>query len=158
MGEQVTSVGTTVTISAPTDGNIPLHIRGGYILPRQDPDLTTAASRQNPMNLLVALDASGYASGSMIWDDGVSTITDSSYDYYTFTMDSGTLTTAVTKGNNMATGLQYSAITVYGYTTTPSTVSVDSTAAQFSYNSTSQVVTVTGLSLDVTSAHTVVFA
>jgi maltase-glucoamylase len=160
-GDELTTVGMNITISAPTDGNIPLHIRGGYILPRQDPELTTAASRLNPLNLLVALDAAGSASGSLIWDDGVSNITDSTYDYYNFNMENGVLTTTVEKGNNMATGLYYSAITLYGYPSTPSSITVDSTAlstSQYTYNSTSSVLSLTGLSLDLTAAHTVQFA
>jgi alpha-glucosidase len=47
-----------------------LHIAGGSILPTQTPALTTAASRLNPFGLTIAFDASGYASGSLFWDDG----------------------------------------------------------------------------------------
>uniref|UniRef100_A0A8D2KQH1 alpha-glucosidase n=1 Tax=Varanus komodoensis TaxID=61221 RepID=A0A8D2KQH1_VARKO len=53
-------------------GHINLHVRGGYILPWQVPDITTNASRLNPMGLTVALDDNGKARGQLYWDDGIS--------------------------------------------------------------------------------------
>ncbi|NXR53911.1 MGA protein, partial [Hippolais icterina] len=51
--------------------HINLHIRGGYILPWQNPANTTAYSRKNPMGLTVALDDDLFAEGHLYWDDGV---------------------------------------------------------------------------------------
>lgn len=65
------SRGQNVTIDAPL-GHIPVFIRGGYIVPTQEPDLTTSASRQNPWGLLVALDAKGSGTGTLYLDDGES--------------------------------------------------------------------------------------
>uniref|UniRef100_A0A7N6ALI3 alpha-glucosidase n=1 Tax=Anabas testudineus TaxID=64144 RepID=A0A7N6ALI3_ANATE len=50
--------------------HINLHVRGGYILPWQKPENTTAYSRKNPLGLIVALSDSGTAQGSFFWDDG----------------------------------------------------------------------------------------
>jgi alpha-glucosidase (family GH31 glycosyl hydrolase) len=47
-----------------------IHILGGSVLPLQQAALTTTASRQNPFRLIVALDASNKAQGSLYWDDG----------------------------------------------------------------------------------------
>jgi alpha-glucosidase len=60
-----------VTISAPL-GHIPLYIRGGYVVPTQEPGMTTRECRQNPWGLLVALDGDGQASGDLYVDDGES--------------------------------------------------------------------------------------
>ena len=49
-----------------------LHIRGGSVVPMQDPGLTTTASRANNFSLMVALDASGEAKGDLYLDDGES--------------------------------------------------------------------------------------
>ncbi|NXP60093.1 MGA protein, partial [Chloropsis cyanopogon] len=57
-------------LSAPLE-HIHLHIRGGYILPWQNPANTTAYSRKNPMGLTVALDDNLSAEGHLYWDDGV---------------------------------------------------------------------------------------
>ncbi|NXQ19812.1 MGA protein, partial [Peucedramus taeniatus] len=57
-------------LSAPLEF-INLHIRGGYILPWQNPANTTAYSRKNPMGLTVALDDALLAEGHLYWDDGV---------------------------------------------------------------------------------------
>ncbi|XP_035693837.1 sucrase-isomaltase, intestinal-like [Branchiostoma floridae] len=63
--------GQTVTLDAPLD-KINVHVRGGVILPTQQPANTTVYSRRNPMGLLVAMDDSSAASGTLFWDDGES--------------------------------------------------------------------------------------
>ncbi|XP_027701960.1 maltase-glucoamylase, intestinal-like [Vombatus ursinus] len=52
--------------------HINLHVRGGYILPWQEPANNTYYSRQNPMSLTAALDDEGKAEGWLFWDDGQS--------------------------------------------------------------------------------------
>uniref|UniRef100_A0A8D0H5K9 P-type domain-containing protein n=1 Tax=Sphenodon punctatus TaxID=8508 RepID=A0A8D0H5K9_SPHPU len=52
--------------------HINLHIRGGYIIPWQNPAINTHYSRLNPMGLTVALDDNGVAQGQLYWDDGTS--------------------------------------------------------------------------------------
>ncbi|XP_070566660.1 sucrase-isomaltase, intestinal-like isoform X2 [Ptychodera flava] len=65
--------GTTVTLDAPIDF-IPVHVRGGYVIPTQQPNTTTTTSRQNPFGLIVALGSGpeNSAHGDMFWDDGES--------------------------------------------------------------------------------------
>lgn len=60
-----------MTLDAPL-GRIPVHVRGGSVLPQQLPGYTTAASRRNPWSLLVALDMEGSATGQLYLDDGES--------------------------------------------------------------------------------------
>lgn len=60
-----------VTLNAPL-GYIPVHVRAGAILPMQEPAYTTTECRQNPWNLLVAVNSTGEASGEIYIDDGVS--------------------------------------------------------------------------------------
>jgi alpha-glucosidase len=63
--------GENVTISAPL-GHIPVYVRGGYVLPLQEPGMTTFESRRNPWGLVVALDKDGSAKGELYLDDGES--------------------------------------------------------------------------------------
>jgi alpha-glucosidase (family GH31 glycosyl hydrolase) len=63
--------GEMVNLPAPLD-HVLIHIRGGYIIPMQEPGMTTVASRKNPFSLLVALDETGSASGDVYLDDGES--------------------------------------------------------------------------------------
>lgn len=63
--------GENVTLDAPL-GHIPLFVRGGHVLPMQEPGMTTTACRRNPWGLLVALDGEGAASGELYLDDGES--------------------------------------------------------------------------------------
>jgi alpha-glucosidase len=67
------SAGVNTTIPAPL-GHIPVYIRGGSILPQQEPGYTTYDSRRNPWSLLVALSSEGTATGSLYVDDGESIV------------------------------------------------------------------------------------
>ncbi|XP_041359340.1 maltase-glucoamylase, intestinal-like [Gigantopelta aegis] len=86
-GKIVTQTGQEmITQSVNDDSPIPLHIRGGHIIPMQEPANTTFFSRQNPFRLVVALENETtheyQASGSLFWDDGVSTDTYQVGNYY----------------------------------------------------------------------------
>uniref|UniRef100_A0A914CID0 Uncharacterized protein n=1 Tax=Acrobeloides nanus TaxID=290746 RepID=A0A914CID0_9BILA len=71
--------------TAPSTYLIPTFVRGGYILPRQKPSVTTTLSRLNEMQLLITLDTNGLAKGELYWDDGDSVIDDiNTYSYYYF--------------------------------------------------------------------------
>ncbi|KAI5859541.1 glycoside hydrolase family 31 protein [Durotheca rogersii] len=65
------AAGQNVTIGAPL-GHIPVYIRGGSVIPLQEPGLTTAAVRASPWSLLIALDGNGHARGGLYIDDGES--------------------------------------------------------------------------------------
>nr|BAD18495.1 unnamed protein product [Homo sapiens] len=72
-GTSSTSTGQRKILKAPLD-HINLHVRGGYILPWQEPAMNTHSSRQNFMGLIVALDDNGTAEGQVFWDDGQSIV------------------------------------------------------------------------------------
>ncbi|CAJ0573757.1 unnamed protein product, partial [Mesorhabditis spiculigera] len=111
---------------APTTYGVPAFIRGGYIVPRQTPDVTTEAARKNPFGLLVAVGANHTASGELFWDDGVSIVDDiRQANYYNFKFSfadlptSGLLTieaVAVAKNLPLPT---LNEIIVLGYTNQP---------------------------------------
>ncbi|XP_028045016.1 lysosomal alpha-glucosidase isoform X2 [Monomorium pharaonis] len=63
------SIGKHFTLPAPID-RVPLLLRGGSILPTQEPGATTTESRKNDFELVVALDEIGNAEGELYWDDG----------------------------------------------------------------------------------------
>jgi len=69
------TAGQNVTIDAPL-GHIPVYIKGGNVLPMQEPGLTTAAVRSSPWDLLVGLDGKGAATGGLYLDDGESLVPD----------------------------------------------------------------------------------
>jgi alpha-glucosidase len=71
--------GVNTTISAPL-GHIPVYIRGGSVLPTQEPGYTTTESRKNPWGLIVALSDDGTASGELYVDDGESVKPDATLD------------------------------------------------------------------------------
>ncbi|KAJ5388149.1 hypothetical protein N7509_010690 [Penicillium cosmopolitanum] len=65
--------GVNTSIPAPL-GHIPVFVRGGSVIPMQNPALTTRESRNSPWSLLTALDANGAAQGDLYIDDGVSLV------------------------------------------------------------------------------------
>ncbi|KAI0837099.1 glycoside hydrolase family 31 protein [Hypoxylon sp. FL0890] len=71
------TAGQNVTIDAPL-GHIPVYVRGGKVIPMQEPGLTTAAVRASPWSVLVALDSNGQGTGGLYIDDGESLVPDAS--------------------------------------------------------------------------------
>lgn len=84
-GTPVQFPGEEVTVPAPRD-TIPLHVRGGHILPTQRPARNTAAARRLPMGLIVAIGRDRQASGQLFWDDGesINTVADKKYSLVEF--------------------------------------------------------------------------
>ncbi len=70
------SPGQNITIDAPL-GHIPVYIRGGSVLPIQEPGMTTKESRANPWGLIAATDLEGSATGMLYLDDGESLVQNS---------------------------------------------------------------------------------
>jgi alpha-glucosidase len=79
----------TVTLDAPLT-HIPIHIRGGAIIPTKTPKYTVGETYATPYNLVIALDKKGEASGRLYIDDGESLKVKSSSDI-TFTYKNGHL-------------------------------------------------------------------
>ncbi|CAH7470230.1 probable maltase-glucoamylase 2 [Phodopus roborovskii] len=81
MGSGQESIGEWKRLAAPLD-HINLHVRGGYILPWQEPAMNTYYSRQNFVGLTVALDDEMKAEGQLFWDDGQSIDTYEKGNYF----------------------------------------------------------------------------
>lgn len=104
--------GVNTTIDAPL-GHIPVFVRGGSVLVLQQPGNTTATSRQNPYNMIIALDSHGIASGSLYLDDGESLVQNAT-KYIEISYSNGAITLNVTGsfvdmnplGNLTITGLE----------------------------------------------------
>lgn len=76
------SAGTTISVPAPLDV-VPLHVRGGFIVPSQQPAMTTVLQEALPMALTLALDPATLRARGHLWlDDGVSLNTHESGDFF----------------------------------------------------------------------------
>ncbi|XP_068173302.1 sucrase-isomaltase, intestinal [Antennarius striatus] len=85
-------------LNMPTPLNhINLHIRGGSIIPWQNPENNTDYSRRNPLGLTVALSDRGDAQGSLFWDDGegIDTVGNKKYLLTSFSAAKNTLSNQV---------------------------------------------------------------
>ena len=131
-----------VTIAAPL-GHIPVYVRGGYIVPMQQPAMTTTEGRQTPWSVLVPLNSTGKAVGSLYLDDGES-ITPPSTRTIQLAANSTSLSARSTgeyiDSNPLAN------VTVLGVSTAPSRVTFNGqTVASYTFNATSKVLVIQGL-------------
>ncbi|XP_033367482.1 maltase-glucoamylase, intestinal-like [Parus major] len=133
-----------------------LHLRGGHIFPVQHPATTTAASRRNPMGLIVALDENQEAMGELFWDDGESadTVSSKSYIFYNFWFSKNVLELSVAHNNfSEPHGLEFQELRVLGLRQAPLAITVTSSKAavpsphNLTYDAATQVAIVQGLRL-----------
>jgi alpha-glucosidase len=143
-GERVEAqAGVNTTISAPL-GHIPVFVRGGAVLPTQEPGYTTTESRKNPWGLIIALSDKGEASGSLYVDDGESLEPAATLDI-TFAATQGQLKVGV-KGEYKDTNALGN-VTILGLTGGVGQVKLNGNtldAANVNYNSTSSVLKLSG--------------
>jgi hypothetical protein len=163
-GSLFVSTGQSVTLQAPLDF-IPIHVRGGSIIPTQGPALTTVAARQNPFGLIVALNSSGFAEGHLYLDDGESLTPDISlsFSHIWFTSTVGATGGSITALPPSAAVyppiyVNYTSvpaltnITIFGVPSIPSQPTfAGATNVTFVYDSTIQKLTLTGFSLNITA-------
>ncbi|XP_066286149.1 maltase-glucoamylase-like [Branchiostoma lanceolatum] len=126
-GKEVAETGRMVVWDCDMDC-IPLHLRGGYVIPTQEPANTTVFSRRNSLGLLVALDAEGRAEGSLFWDDGdsIDTYENDQYRMLTFTVDQGVLSISVDHDTySPSPELHFATVRVMGSEGVPDDVTVD---------------------------------
>ncbi|XP_050693743.1 sucrase-isomaltase, intestinal-like [Eriocheir sinensis] len=114
---------TTLTVDAPLEV-IPLYVRGGVILPFQEPSITTTDSILNPYGMTVALDETGYAFGRLFWDGGDSNVMETSYMCVMEFLDN-TLTTSIMHGEESVVGLNFETISIYGASENPTAITVN---------------------------------
>jgi alpha-glucosidase len=143
-GERVKAqAGVNTTISAPL-GHIPVYVRGGAVLPTQEPGYTTTESRKNPWGLTIALNDKGEASGSLYVDDGESLEPAATLDI-TFAATKGQLKVGVKGGYKDTNALGN--VTILGVTGGVGQVKLNGNtldAANVNYNSTSSVLKLSG--------------
>ncbi|XP_051012796.1 sucrase-isomaltase, intestinal [Acomys russatus] len=136
---------------------IGIHLRGGYIIPTQEPNVTTTASRKNPLGLIVALDENQTAKGDFFWDDGESkdTIESKTYILYTFSVSNNNLIVTCTHSSYLeGTALAFKTIRVLGLTNTVTEVTVGESDQQmaahpsFTFDPSNKVLSITDLNFN----------
>nr|XP_014340010.1 PREDICTED: lysosomal alpha-glucosidase [Latimeria chalumnae] len=148
-GSVIKSKGQYIILPAPLD-TINVHVRGGSIIPLQEPNMTTSASRHNPFCLIVALSEHGLARGELFWDDGDSLMTFESGDYthILFLAKKDVLLSEVIRVNSQIDGLILGEVTVFGVLKYPKNVYVNGVSiSTFSYQPETQVLNVKLLTL-----------
>ncbi|KAK6169329.1 hypothetical protein SNE40_020405 [Patella caerulea] len=146
-GERVIGTGDKINLTTPLD-KINLHIRGGYILPTQQPALTTTESRKNKFGLLVALNSTNLAEGDLFWDDGdtLDTYYQKIFNSFTFSADkNGVYSNPVFKGYTDEPMLLGN-VTVFGLQQQPTGVTLNGVSTNYNYNAEYKVLYMVNLS------------
>ncbi|XP_065509451.1 maltase-glucoamylase-like [Caloenas nicobarica] len=134
-----------------------LHLRGGHIFPTQRPASTTAASRKNPLGLIIALDDANEAIGELFWDDGesIGTVTGKNYISYDFKVSNNVLEMNVTHNSYVdPNNLMFEEIKILGLLQEPVSVTVlqnnnmQISSHNFTYDPVNKVTLIQGLQLE----------
>ncbi|XP_060754556.1 lysosomal alpha-glucosidase [Neoarius graeffei] len=154
-GDSLVSKGEKIKFHAPLD-KINLHLREGSIIPTQRPNTTLWVSSGQPLHLVVCVREDGQANGDLFWDDGESldTYETGNYAYIMFSLKQNTMTSEVVRSHVEATYLTVETVSFYGVKTAPSSVTVNSQEAAFSYTS-NQVLSVDKLGLNLSQNFTI---
>ncbi len=125
--------GSTITLSDVDYQTIPIHIRGGSIIPlRVESANTTTELRKKGFNIVVAPGLDGTATGSLYLDDGDS-IEQSNTSTIDFTFANGAFSMSGTYG--YAAGIKVELITILGQTGRPATINIPGASnPQYTYN------------------------
>uniref|UniRef100_H2YDG2 P-type domain-containing protein n=1 Tax=Ciona savignyi TaxID=51511 RepID=H2YDG2_CIOSA len=126
MGKLVGARGTTASVDAPL-GTIPIHVRGGHIIPTQEPASNTEISRHNPFGLIIALDDTGSAAGDMYWDDGdtLNPIESGQFAHFTFNVQNNQLSTTAEGSTSIMLGMVMGSLRIMGVSSPPQSVLVN---------------------------------
>uniref|UniRef100_A0A8I6AK41 Maltase-glucoamylase 2 n=1 Tax=Rattus norvegicus TaxID=10116 RepID=A0A8I6AK41_RAT len=161
-GADINSTGEWRTLPAPLE-HINLHVRGGYILPWQQPALNTNLSRKKPLGLLIALNENKEARGELFWDDGQSkdTVAKNIYLFSEFSVTQNRLDVTISSPNYKdPNNLEFQEIKIFG-TQEILNVKVKQNGVllqmspQVNYNSNQKVATITNIHLVLGEAYTV---
>lgn len=133
-GELVSQHGKeTLTMSAPRD-EIPVFVRGGSILPTQQPSVNTIVSRKNPMEIVVVLDKNENAEGSLFLDDGESIDTVENNNIYlsTFRFNGTHFAMRILNHNETSyDDINIKSISIYGVNREITSVKINNTSMPF---------------------------
>ncbi|KAH9214809.1 glycoside hydrolase family 31 protein [Leptodontidium sp. 2 PMI_412] len=135
--------GQNITIDAPL-GHIPVYVRGGSVLPIQEAGMTTRECRSNPWGLIAATSLEGTASGQLYLDDGESLVQNSTL-WVEFSLTGSSLYASARGTYNDTNPLAN--VTILGVSSSVSNVTLNgaSLSSGWTYNETSQVLDIKGL-------------
>nr|XP_026694311.1 LOW QUALITY PROTEIN: lysosomal alpha-glucosidase-like [Ciona intestinalis] len=131
-GVELGTRGNVASISAPI-GTIPIHVRGGYVIPTQEPASNTELSRKNPFGLIIALDDSGSAVGQMYWDQGdtLNPILSGQHALFTFSAQNNKLTTSASGSSSIMSSMTMGSLRIMGVSSSPQSVTVNGVSKSF---------------------------
>lgn len=127
----IDSPGHFINFDLPME-HINLQVRGGCILPLQEPNVTTTLARKNNFILFATLDTQGSASGELYWDDGESrdSISSGMYNLIKFSLSKRALTSSVMLSGYSNEPMTLGQVYVLGVEVGPTSVTVNGRLVQ----------------------------
>ncbi|ORY06191.1 hypothetical protein K493DRAFT_252149 [Basidiobolus meristosporus CBS 931.73] len=150
--------GKYLTLDAPLDF-MPIHLRGGCVLPLQRPSMTTDESRQNPFKLIVSLDEHQSARGELYLDDD-KPLNAAQSTHIQFNLENGALSTSGRYEYQVSDRVSIEEIQVFGVLKTVQKIEVegkDLPADQYQYEEKSQSLKISNISLPLNQDWKLVF-
>lgn len=145
----ISAGGKWTGLTAPLD-TIPILLRGGYILPTQAPEVTTALTRVKPFDLLVALNETKQAAGDLYCDDGDTNDAYllSQFNFIQFEAFSNMIKSSVVNWNIESSSLTVRDVTILGLSDPVSVVTVNGIPhSSFTFNTIKKVLFLKDLKL-----------
>lgn len=123
-------------------------VRGGFVVPRQPPALTTNSSRDAPLALLVAPDQQGMAHGELFWDDGdsIDTIEREEYNMYSFMLINKNKLVVRVDHRGYANDLRLGSVVVLGVPQKIREVLLEDRRIEFQYSTEKKMLTIMNIS------------
>lgn len=151
----IDSPGHMITFDLPME-HINLQVRGGSIVPLQEPAVTTTLSRKKPFSLLVALSPGSTADGEMFWDDGISedSIPSGKYNLIKFSCMGGNLRSSISVGGYTAEPMLLNRVDVMGVASPPAVITINNVPTH-NYFYGNQTLTLVDLSLSLLQPFTI---
>ncbi|KAJ6247508.1 alpha-glucosidase [Anaeramoeba flamelloides] len=148
--------GLHIEMLAPIE-SMPVIIKGGSIIPTQIPALTSAESRLNNFELIIALDPQSEASGWLYLDDGESVDIENKYTEIKFTLSNNKLESEIIKNDfNIPDSASLHYLKILGIKKV-SLVIVNGKSVDFEYDNKLYILEINDLDIDLNNSFTVEF-
>jgi hypothetical protein len=143
------NVGQWLTLPAALD-EIPIHILGGSVIPRQTPAMTSEQTKRNPFEIVFALDMDSQAQGELFLDDGEDLVVGQNATLIRFSALSRRVCSEIVQDDWIgSSNLEVEKVSILGVYGAPGKVYVNGNETPIDYTLSAGTIRITGLKLPI---------